>query len=173
MANKETTLDLRAMATTAFADVSEAKKPTLVPANNSERVQLTPRVISFKIAYDAPDGKDYSADLESKVLDSDGRMAKMRVSAQLTRGLDLDHLSQEDLYRIDSLSRLAVQLVEPPKWLVEFAGMDLDLLIQINNILLEHETRYFRGNSRKGEGEALEERVRVSVPAFDAPTVGQ
>lgn len=163
---KDIAVDLRTLAATAKAEVADAKKsPTL--GMNESRVELTPREIVFTVSYDSPEGKDLNASLKSRVLDADGRMAKMRIVAQLTRGVDVDQLSQEDHYRVDALARLSVQLLDAPEWVFEAAGMDLELLIKINSILLEHETRFFRGNTRKGEADTLKERVRTSVPAFD------
>ena len=163
---KDISVDLRTLATAAKSEVEDSKKtPTL--GGGEQRVELTPREITFTVAYDSPDGKDLSATLKSRVLDADGRMAKMRVVAQLTRGVDVEQLSQEDHYRVDALARLSIQVIDPPDWVFNAAGMDLELLIKINTILLEHETRYFRGNARKGEADTLQERVRTSVPAFD------
>lgn len=161
------TLDLVAMAQAANEEVQQAKELPPAAADVEERVKLTPREIVFTIGYDAPDGKDYSADIKSKVIDADGRLAKTRLLAQLTRGLNPDSLSQEDRYRFEALARAAVQLVEPPSWLIDAIGEDLELLISVNNILLEHENRYFRGNSRKGEGSSLKARVRTTVAAFN------
>lgn len=156
---KDFSVDLRGAAAQAVAEVKDAKAGT-----PQKRVELCPREINFDVEYDSPEGKDYRASLKSRVLDADGRLAKMRVFASLTRGLDVSQLSQEDHYRCDASARLAVQLIDPPDWVLSSAGMDLDLLIQINSALLEHETRYFRGASRQGEGDQVEARVRVNLP---------
>lgn len=163
---KTASLDLAAMAAQATQEVEKAKEPQVMPVE-SAREELTPREISFTLAYDAPDGKDLSTELVSKVLNADGRSAKARVYAQLTRGLNVEQASPEDRYRMDALSRIAVQLVEPPTWLVDAVGEDLELLVHVNNILVEHETRYFRSNARQGEAGKIESRVRSSVPAFE------
>lgn len=162
---QSSTLDLIGMAQAAAAEVEESKNAT-VPADVEDRVELTPREIVFTLSYDSPNGEDYSDDIKSKVMDADQRLAKTRVVAQLARGLNPDTLSSEDRYRFDALSRVAVQIVQPPEWLIAAIGMDIELLVHVNNILVEHENRYFRGNARKGEGEAVKARVRSAVPAF-------
>jgi len=153
------------IAAAAASEVNEAKN-SAVPANVEARVDLTPREIIFTVSYDSPDGEDFAAEIKSVVMDADKRLQKTRVLAQLTRGLNVDALPAEDRYRFDALSRVACQISEPPEWVIKFIGMDIELLINLNNILLEHETRYFRGNARKGEGEEVKSRVRTSVPAF-------
>ena len=90
------TLDLVAMAQAANEEVQQAKELPPAAADVEERVKLTPREIVFTIGYDAPDGTDYSAEIKSKVIDADGRLAKTRLLAQLTHGLNPDSLSQED-----------------------------------------------------------------------------
>lgn len=162
-------LDLRQLAQAAEQEVSEAKAE---PSPVDEREPLTPRDISFSIEYDSPTGEDLNATVRSVVLDADGRMAKTRVMQQLGRGLVFDTLPQEDRYRIDALSRVAVQLKDAPQWLIDAVGEDLDLLVNVNNTLLEHENRYFRGNLRKGKDSEIKTRVRVAVPAFDKANEG-
>ena len=168
MARKKSNLDLKSLAEDAVQEVQASKDDEAViqPADD-KRVKLTPREIAFSIAYDGPDGKDYSADLKSKVMDSDGRLAKARVIAQLSRGMNPDTLGQEDRFRVEALSRCSIQLIEPPTWVYDFMGQDLELLIHINNILVEHETRYFRSNARQSETGEIQARVRSSVSAFE------
>jgi hypothetical protein len=168
MARKTTSLDLKELANDAVEQVAEAKQTSVILPEEEARVALTPREITFTLAYDAPDGKDYSADITSKVMDSDGRLAKARVISQLTRGINPDTLGNEDRYRVEALARMAIQLIEPPKWVYDLTGQDTELLVHVNNILMEHENRYFRGNSRKGEAGEIKARVRSSVSAFDA-----
>lgn len=161
---KTASLNLNQIAAAAMQDVQDAKGEA---QETDTRFEITPAVIHFTLAYDAPTGEDHEVQLTSKVLDADGRMAKSRVYAQLTRGINADLASQEDRFRFEALSRAAIQLQEPPEWLVSALGMDLDLLIHINGILVEHENRYFRGNARKGEEGQIKARVRSVVPAFE------
>lgn len=167
MARKQSNLDLKALAEEAKSTVAEAQPENLIPPVDEERVKLTPREINFELAYDGPDGKDYTATLMSRVMDSDGRLAKARVVSSLTRGLNPDFLGQEDRFRVDALSRVSIQLIDPPTWVFDFTGQDLELLVHVNNILLEHETRYFRGNSRQSEEGEIKARVRSVVSAFE------
>lgn len=168
MARKKTSLDLKDIANEAIEQVVEAKQQEdVIQPVDEKRVQLTPRDITFCVSYDGPDGVDYSADLTSKVMDSDGRLAKARVIAQLTRGMNPDTLGQEDRYRVEALARISIQLVEPPKWIYDFTGQDVELLVHINNILMEHENRYFRSNARQSEEGEIKARVRSVVSAFD------
>lgn len=166
MARKKSTLDLKSIAEDAVQEVAEAQQDTVAQPSDEKRVELTPETIKFDISYDGPDGTDYSAVLTSKVMNSDGRLAKARVMAQLNHGMNPDALSQEDRYRVEALSRISIQLVEPPEWVYEFTGTDMELLVHINNILMEHENRYFRGNARQGEDGQIKARVRTSVSAF-------
>lgn len=160
------TIDLRKTAQQAAKEVEEAKAPADEPHIHDKRVKLIEREISFEISYDGPDGKDYTDTLTSKIMDADARLAKARVVGQLTRGLSYDALSQEDRFRVEALSRASIMLVEPPQWVYDFMGEDIELLLTINNILMEHEARYFRGNARQGEGEEVKPRVRSTVAAF-------
>lgn len=160
------TIDLRKAAQTAAQEVEDAKAPADGPEHTDTRVKLIEREISVNIDYDGPDGKDYSTVLTSKIMDANARLAKARVVSQLTRGLNYDSLSQEDKFRVEALSRASIMLQEPDQWVYDFMGEDLELLLTINNILMEHEARYFRGNSRQGEGDEIKPRVRSSVAAF-------
>jgi len=167
MARKKETHVLKAVAQQAAAEVEAAKNAEeLVPTAQEERFDLTPREISFSLSYDGPDGKDYDAELKSRIMDSDGRLAKARVIAQLTRGLNPDLLGQEDRFRVEALGRISIQLIDPPTWVYDFTGQDLELLAHINRVLMEHETRYFRGNARQGESGEIKARVRSNIPAF-------
>jgi hypothetical protein len=150
-------IDIKKLGASAKKEVSDNKQ---IANGAEERVKLTPRVITFTLEYDAPNGTDYVEVIKSKVIDSDGRLAKTRVMAQLSRGLNLEHLSNEDRYRLDILSRATIQIEDPPDWLFEHMGSDLDLLMNVGDILTEHETRYFRGNARQGEGDTIKPRVR-------------
>jgi len=166
MSRKKSTIDLKTVADSAKQEVEKAKDDVNTPAEDEKRVKLTSREISFEVSYDAPDGTDYTSNLVSKVMDTDGRLAKARVVSSLTRGLNPDSMGQEDRFRIEALARLSIQLIEPDEWVLTFTGQDVELLIHINNILLEHETRYFRGNARKSQDDKIQARIRSTVTAF-------
>lgn len=163
--SKQVKVDLRDMARKAEEEVA-ASKEELLPSPHAERYELTPREVTISLEYQAPDGVDYSADITSAILDGDARQAKTRVLSQLTRGVNLETMTQEDRYRYEALSRLVTQVKEPPEWLLEFAAEDLELLVYVTGLLVEHETRYFRGNTYKSETAEGAGRVRATVPAF-------
>jgi hypothetical protein len=165
MGRKNSTINLKSVAESAKEDVEQAKDD-VISTPDEKRVTLTPREITFELDYDAPDGTDYTSNLVSKVMDTDGRLAKARVVSSLTRGLSSESLGQEDRFRIEALGRLSIQLIEPDEWVLNAAGEDIELLIHINNILLEHETRYFRGNTRKSHDDKIQARIRSTVTAF-------
>ncbi len=163
--SKKLNVDLRDLARQAEEQVA-ASKEEQVATSKEERYPLTPRAVSIAIEYQAPNGTDYTADITSTILDGDARQAKTRVLAQLTRGLNPDTLISEDRYRYEALSRLVTQVKDAPEWLLESAGEDLELLVYVTGLLVEHETRYFRGNTNKGEEGEGAGRVRATVPAF-------
>lgn len=164
-------VNLAEMAKAAQSEV-EASKVDLdqSPPDNTSRVKLTPREIIFSVEYDSPAGEDLKTEVKSRILDSDGRIAKTRVMHNLTRGMNPDYLAQEDRWRMESLSRCSVQIVDPASWLFEALGEDDQLLAEVVNVLIQHENRYFRGNTREGEGDTVAPRVRCRVPAFDEPS---
>jgi len=164
--SKKLSVDLRDIAKAAEEEVL-ASKLEETSSTTAERYPLTAREVAISLEYQAPDGVDYSADITSIILDGDARQAKTRVLAQLTRGLNPDNLGAEDRYRAEALSRLVTQVKDAPEWLLNFAAEDLELLVYVTGLLVEHETRYFRGNttkSKEGEGAG---RVRATIPAFN------
>jgi hypothetical protein len=173
MASKKNrqSVNLADMAKAAQSEV-EASKQDLdqSPPDNTSRVDLTPREIVFSLEYDAPTGDDRKAEVKSRILDADGRIAKTRVLHNLTRGMNPDYLSQEDRWRLESLARCSVQIIDPPEWLFQAVGEDAELLAEVVNVLIQHENRYFRGNARQSEGDTVTPRVRCRVPAFDEPS---
>ena len=164
--SKAVKVDLRDIARKAEQEVAASKEEQLA-SPTAERYPLTPREVVISLEYQAPDGVDYSADIKSVILDGDARQAKTRVLAQLTRGLNPDNLGAEDRYRAEALSRLVTQVKDAPEWLLNFAAEDLELLVYVTGLLVEHETRYFRGNTTKDQEGAGAGRVRATVPAFN------
>lgn len=99
-------------------------------------------------------------------MSGDDRLAKSRIYASLAAGINESSLSDEDRFRFDALSRLAIQAKEAPSWFFDACSEDLELLVTVHNILMEHENRYFRGNSKKGGGDEIAARVRVIDSPF-------
>jgi len=159
-------VDLREIANKAEEEVA-ASKQDAITSPTAKRYPLTPRDISIALEYQAPDGVDYSADIKSIILDGDARQAKTRILGQLTRGLNPDNLGAEDRYRTEALSRLVTQVKDAPEWLLKFAAEDLELLVYITGLLVEHETRYFRGNTTESKEGEDAGRVRATIPAFN------
>ena len=153
-------LDLRKLKADAESAVVEVKQ------ESEERTDVIPREVTFSLSYDAPDGEVYQDDVLSIILDSDGRLTKTRVFNGLTRGMIAGSLPESEQLKLDALARVLTQLKDPPDWVIKWAGEDMELLSHINAALVEHETRYFRGNNRKGEGGALKPRVSVDCALF-------
>lgn len=139
------------------------KEPTSVDAPK-ERFEIVSREIDFTIKYDAPDGNTYNESLRSKVLDGDGRITKTRIFNRLTAGMVVANIHPNEELRLEAISRVMAQLVEMPAWVAEWVGQDNDLLANLNAILVEHESRYFRGNSEKGEAGEVKSRISVDNP---------
>ena len=139
------------------------KEPTSIDTPK-ERFEVVSRDIDFTITYDAPDGNTYNESLRSRVLDGDGRIAKTRIFNRLTAGMIVTNLPQNEELRLEAISRVMAQLVEMPAWVAEWVGQDNDLLANLNAILVEHESRYFRGNSEKGEAGEVKSRISVDNP---------
>jgi hypothetical protein len=139
------------------------KEPAAVDAPK-ERFEVVSREIDFTITYDAPDGNTYNESLRSRVLDGDGRITKTRIFNRLTAGMIVTNLPQNEELRLEAISRVMAQLVEMPNWVAEWIGQDNDLLASLNAILVEHESRYFRGNSEKGEAGEVKSRISVNNP---------
>lgn len=160
MAKKK--IDLREVATEArnFEEVS------------SEKFDLLPRELEFDISFDAPSGESFSQKLTSKIMDGDDRLTQQRVIQKLCSGVLFDNLSYAEKLRIDAISRVLTQIKEVPDFLAQWIGEDDQLLAEINTTLVEHETRYFRGNARKSTDGKAEKRVSITCPALseDAPS---
>lgn len=142
----------------ASAAVSETKK---------ERWDIVPREVSFTVTYDAPDGQCYVAELISIAPDAECRAIKARAYARLLNGLVPSMLPQEELLRLDALARAIAQTKQLPKWVEEWISCDNELLGNINRVLVEHETRFFRGNSIKSENGQIQPRVSINTALFE------
>ena len=147
---------------------ADAEAAATSPADVSvERTPVVPRQLTISVTYDAPDGVTYTDDLQSVILDSDGRMTKTRVMNSLTQGMIMTSMPEGEQLRLEALARLVTQLDDAPDWVMNWAGEDLEFLSVINDALVKHENAYFRGNTRKGEGGALKPRISIDCPALD------
>lgn len=133
---------------------------------SSSKFDLIPRELNFEIRFDAPDGKSYNEKLISKIMDGDDRLTQQRVIQKLCSGVLFDNLSYAEKLRIDAISRALTQIKDVPDFIAHWIGEDDQLLAEINEILVEHETRYFRGNARKSPDGSAEKRVSITCSAF-------
>jgi len=140
------------------------------PEAKLERFELVPKELSFTLSYDAPDGNCYVADLISIAPDGECRAIKARALARLLAGLSLSQLSRDEQMRMDAIARVIAQTKGLPDWVEQWMACDNELLANLNVIIGEHETRYFRGNSLKGEGDQGQPRVRINSPFSKEPT---
>lgn len=150
----------------------DAKAAVTSPvAASEERTPVVPRQMVISVTYNAPDGKTYSDDLQSVILNSDGRLTKARVFNSLTQGMIVSSLPEGESLRLDALARLVTQLEEPPEWVINWAGEDMELLSEINAALVRHENAYFRGNNRTSEGGAFKPRISIDCAIFEETRV--
>lgn len=155
------TLDLRKVK----ADAETAAETTPAKSNSP----VIPRDIEFTVNYNAPDGESYSADLTSRVCDGNGRTLRNRVLASLLNGLSRQAVGEDEYIRYEALARVSTQLVDMPEWMNTWVSQDDELLANINAVLMEHEYRFFRGNTPQGEGGERLARIRVDSPLLKGP----
>ena len=147
-------------------DLREMKEKASVEAIE-EPVKLTPRVLTFSLTYNAPNGQTYQDTFESKVMDGEARLIKGRIFSQLMRGMTLETVPLDERLRLEAISRTVAQLVNAPDWFNMWCVQDVELLKEVNDLLLDHENRFLYPNNRKSkEGEA-EKRVSIHCPAFE------
>lgn len=149
--NKKETIDLRKI---------KAEAEVLIETKEDD---LVCRDESFSIEYIAPTGKQYRADLTSSVMDTDSRLTMNRVLQGLCMGVVFDNLPTEEKYRLQGIARCLVQLKDPPDWLTEWIGQDNQLLIQILNTLIEHESLFFGAGSKEGKEAKGQKRISITT----------
>jgi hypothetical protein len=135
-----------------------------------ERWELVDKELKFTVSYDAPDGNCYVTDLVSIAPDAECRMIKARAFSRLLNGLSVTQLSRDEQLRLEALARVISQVKQLPEWVEQWISCDNELLAYINSVVSEHETRYFRGNSVKGEAAQGQPRVRIDSPFTKAAT---
>jgi hypothetical protein len=152
------TLNLREMKQEAEKDEA--------PAVVSPKNDLVPRSMPFTVEYDAPDGNHHKAELVSSILDGEKRNVRARLFIKLKNGLTEADLGEDESARLSALANIATQLDVLPEWVEYWCKQDNELLAYINAILMEHEYRYFRGNSAAGEDGERQPRIRVNADAL-------
>jgi hypothetical protein len=133
-----------------------------------ERTPVVSRKLTFDVTYDAPDGNSYTDTLQSVVLDSDGRLTKTRVYHGLTQGMIASSLPESEQLRLEAMARLVAQLNDPPEWVLDWAGQDLEFLSELNSMLVRHENAYFRGNIKKNRSGEEQPRISINCTALEA-----
>lgn len=153
-------IDLRQLREDAAAEAA--------PPVTTTKHKVVEREHSFSITYDAPDGQTYSADLVSRILDGAGRLLRAKVGARLLNGMSSSSMSKDDIARIEALAQVSVQLVDIPEWLDTWVAQDDVLLVQLHSLLMEHEYRYFRGNTPEGANDERVARIRLDSALLKA-----
>lgn len=125
-----------------------------------EEKPLVSRDHVVNVRYTAPNGKVFEGPVTSRILDGDERLRVATRCGQLAQG-PWDRLPLTDAARITALVTVAVQLRTRPEWMDEWLTVDDALLFSLYSVCVEHTERYFRGNGRQGEGDAVVSRVEL------------
>jgi len=119
------------------------------------------RVENITVSYIFDDNKEEKTSVSSKVMDHEARLRYDRVLQELSNGLAFDNLPIETKNRYICMARIVCQCINAPDWLLKAAGEDLEFCYNLGGRLLEHESRFFRYNS--GKGEELKSKPRFSI----------
>jgi hypothetical protein len=136
------------------ADVPEA--PTGGPFRRGD---LVDRDEPFTVRYVDPKGELHESDMVSRIMTKDDRDRQDRLVAMAAGG-PVDHLPGQG-WRMISCFRVAIQIVAPPKWLLEAIQEDDDLLVKVMGVLEAHRLTYFRGDDGEGGHAPLPTHVEV------------
>lgn len=126
-----------------------------------EAIKFAKRTESFQLKYTVDSGEEKVAQLHSKVMDYAGRQRYDRVLADLSGGLNFDNLPTESKTRYICIARAICQLIDPPEWVLNAIGEDVELCYSIGGKLFDHETRFFRYNT--GESSLEESKSRFQI----------
>jgi hypothetical protein len=125
-----------------------------------DKPKFASRVKNIKIKYDF-DGKEKQTTAQSKIMDYQGRINYERVITSLQEGMPADSLSQDIKNRHMCVARIAIQIIDPPQWVLEAAGEDLEFCFTLARRLLDHEAEYFRYSG--SEDSSTASRPRFSI----------
>lgn len=143
-------------------DLTEAAKGADAPTAPTEPTRgkrLVQREELFAIKYVGPDGKEHSADVVSRIMDDEERDRCDRLVA-LAAGGPVENLPERG-WRLKAKYTCAIQLREPPKWLLEAIVVDDDLLMAVSTGVGVHRLRYFRGDDGEGGAPPVPTHVEV------------
>ena len=146
-------------------DLREAREAaTATTREEAPEVQppLTPRQITLRLTYPAPDGKTYQGDAQVKILDAGERTQAALRFADLCRGRPVGSFLPLDLTRLRALAWLPLALVKHPDWLSRFWDEDDVFLLSVYEEVMAHDARYFRRDGGEGAASAGEPRLLVA-----------
>lgn len=122
---------------------------------------IVPREREFDVRYTAPDGNDYATTLVSSIKTGDDRILVGQMASQMARGAVWVSLPPATQARIWALANIAVQLQEPPEWVLQWSQEDDSLLYGISRVLEVHESSYFRGHGEQGSQSQESSRLEI------------
>ena len=142
--------------------VAEIKKVKKTKQIKEEDNTFEKRVKEMPLEYMLDDGSIKKCKLISKVMDSRARLEYERVLSTLSDGVYFDRLPYETKNRHLCIARIVCQLDNPPNWVLEAAGEDLEFCFELGGRLLQHEGAFFRNNSPEDEESESKPRFRFS-----------
>lgn len=150
-------------------DIDLAKLRERAEAAPAKDKPLVARELALSITYTDPEGQSYRDSLTSRVPDAQRRLIFDRVVGSMVaqRGVAWQYLPTHTQLQIRACARITTSLIDPPKWVLQWALEDDDLLFRLSNALEVHEARYFRRDPETGLSTAGQ--PRVVVDAIDAP----
>jgi hypothetical protein len=144
-------------------DLTEVAKgadvPTAPTEGPSRQGELVEREEEFTVRYVTPTGELKEAVVRSRIMDKPDRDRLDRLVA-MNAGGPVDSLPGQG-WRLISTFRVAIQLVEPPRWLLDAVQEDDDLLLAIMGGLERHRLQYFRGDDGEGGVVAIPTHLEV------------
>ena len=139
-----------------------------LPVESAE--PLVSREQVWTVRYTAPDGTAHEGAVVSRVMTGDEQMKAHRVASDmLSRPWDL--MPGAAQLQALALGTIAVQLRDPPEWLLDAAPDDPELSAALFASCREHGARWFRRDPASGEVNQGEPRVRISTSG--SPTVAR
>ena len=132
------------------------------PRDTVKRVEekLTPREIQFSLVYEAG-GNTREAVLTSRIMTGDERFKASRIAADIA-GRPWNVLPANTQIHAISLGTLAVQLRNPPEWVLDAAQEDEDLAVQLFASCRGHDDKWYKRGRQEDTGGTEKPRIRIS-----------
>lgn len=140
--------------------ITEVKKKKKTKQLQQEEMTFEKRVKEFPLEYCTDDGTLKKCKLISKVMNSQARLEYERVLSTLSDGVYFDRLPYETKNRHLCIARIVCQLDNPPNWVLEAAGEDLEFCYELGGRLLQHEADFFRNSNPEDEKSESKPRFR-------------